>query len=212
MGLLCVIYVGMAAVGLSLDAVSGIATVVWPPTGIALSALTLYGARFWPGIALGALLINIWAGAPVLSTSGVAVGNTLEALLGAFLLRRVVKIRPALDRLRDVLGLGILAAGLSPLVSVTIGVTSGWWGSLIPAASYGQARWTWWLGYALGALIVAPLVFVWSTWPRRRLPCVQLLGAGTLLFAVVAVNLTVFGGLWTAPRLEVSYLVFPILT
>ena len=60
MGLLCVIYVGMAALGLSLDAVSGIATVVWPPTGIALAALTLYGARFWPGIALGALLINLW--------------------------------------------------------------------------------------------------------------------------------------------------------
>src|SRR6266850_5756441 len=94
MGLLCVIYVGTAALGLSLDAVSGIATVVWPPTGIALAALTLYGAHFWPGIALGALLINLWVGAPVFSASGVAVGNTLEALLGAFLLRRVVKFRP----------------------------------------------------------------------------------------------------------------------
>ena len=117
----------------------------------------------------------------MLSASGVAVGNTLEALLGAFLLRRVVRFRPALDRLRDVLGLVILAAGLSPLVSATIGVTSGWWGGLISPASYGQAWWTWWLGDAMGALIVAPLVFVWSTWPRRRLPRVQLLEAGALL-------------------------------
>ena len=60
----------MAALGLSLDAVSGIATVVWPPTGIALAALTLYGARFWPGIALGALLINIWVGAPCSPPAG----------------------------------------------------------------------------------------------------------------------------------------------
>jgi PAS domain S-box-containing protein len=212
MGLLWGIYVSTAALGLSLDAVSGIATVVWPPTGIALAALTLYGARFWPCIALGALLINIWAGAPVFSASGVAVGNTLEALLGAFLLRRVVRFRPVLDRLQDVLGLVILAAGVSPLVSATIGVTSGWWGGLIPVASYGKAWWTWWLGDAMGALIVAPLVFVWSTWPRRRLPRMQLLEAGTLLFAVVAVSLIVFGGLWTAPSLEISYLVFPVLT
>ena len=145
MGLLWGIYVSTAALGLSLDAVSGIATVVWPPTGIALATLTLYGARFWPGIALGALLINIWAGAPVFSASGVAVGNTLEALLGAFLLRRVVRFRPVLDRLQDVLGLVILAAGVSPLVSATIGVTSGWWGGLIPAASYGRAWWMPWV-------------------------------------------------------------------
>jgi PAS domain S-box-containing protein len=211
-GLLCTIYVGTAALGLSLDALSGIATAVWPPTGIALAALTLYGARFWPGIALGALLINLWAGAPVLSAIGVAIGNTLEALLGASLLRRVVGFRPALDRLRDVLGLVVLAAGLSPLVSATIGVTSGWWGGLIPATSSVQAWWTWWLGDAIGALIVAPLVFVWSTWPRRRLPRVQLLEAMALLLAVVAVGLIVFGGLWTAPGLEVSYFVFPALT
>ena len=57
MGLLCVIYVSTAALGLSLDAVSGIAAVVWPPTGIALAAMTLYGTRFWPGITLGALLL-----------------------------------------------------------------------------------------------------------------------------------------------------------
>jgi PAS domain S-box-containing protein len=212
MGLLSVIYVGTAVLGLSLDAVSGIATVVWPPTGIALAILTLYGARLWPGIALGALLANIWAGAPAVAASGIAVGNTLEALLGAFLLRRVVGFRPALDRLQDILGLVILAAGLSSLVSATIGVTSGWWGDVIPSASYGKAWWTWWLGDAMGALIVAPLVFVWSTWPRRCVPHMRLLEVGVLLLAVVAVSLIVFGGLWTAPGLEVSYLVFPVLT
>jgi integral membrane sensor domain MASE1 len=179
MGLLGVIYVSTAALGLSLDAVSGIATVVWPPTGIALAALTLYGTRFWPGIAVGALLVNLWAGAPAFAAGGVAVGNTLEALLGAFLLRHVVRFHPALDRLQDVLGLVILAAGLSPLVSATIGVTSSWWGGVIPPGSYGRAWWTWWLGDAMGALIVAPLVFVWSARPHRRLPRL-LLEAGAL--------------------------------
>jgi PAS domain S-box-containing protein len=212
MGLLCVIYVGTAALGLSFDAVSGIATVVWPPTGIALAALTLYGTRLWPGIALGAMLINVWAGAPALAAGGVAFGNTLEALLGAFLLRRVVRFRPALDRLRDVLGLIIPAAGVSPLVSATVGVTSGWLGGMISPASYSQAWWTWWLGDAMGALIVAPLVCSWSTWPRHRIPPARLVEVGAMLLAVGAVSLIVFGGLWTSPRLEVSYLVFPVLT
>jgi PAS domain S-box-containing protein len=212
MGLLGAVYVATAALGLSLDAVSGIATVVWPPTGIALAALTLYGPRLWPGIALGALLINLWAGAPVLSAGGIALGNTLEALLGAWLLRRVVRFRPDLDRLRDVLGLVVLAAGLTPLVSATIGVTSASWGGLLQTKSYGQVWWTWWLGDAIGALIVAPLVFIWGRRPRRRWSGIQLLEAVALLLVVVTVNLLVFGGLWTAPRLEVSYLVFPVLT
>ena len=211
MGLLCVIYVSTAALGLSLDAVHGIATVVWPPTGIALAALTLYGMRLWPGIALGALLVNIWAGAPTFAASGVAVGNTLEALLGAFLLRRVIGFRPTLDRLRDVLGLVVLAAGLSPLVSATIGVTSGWVGGVIPSMSYGQAWWTWWLGDAIGALIVAPGVCIWSSWPRHWMSRLWLAEVGALGLVAGAVSLTVFGGMWTAPSLEVSYLIFPVL-
>jgi integral membrane sensor domain MASE1 len=212
MGLLCVIYVSTAALGLSLDAVHGIATVVWPPTGLALAALTLYGARLWPGIALAALLVNVWIGVPTFAASGIAVGNTLEALLGAFLLRRVVRFQPTLDRLRDVLGFVILAAGISPLVSASIGITSGWWGGIISPASYGHTWWTWWLGDAMGALIVAPPVYLWSTWPRHRLPPVRLAEAGALLLTVGIISLIVFGGLWTSPRLEASYLVFPVLT
>jgi PAS domain S-box-containing protein len=210
-GLLCVIYMGAAMLGLSLDAVGGIATVVWPPTGIALAALTLYGFRLWPGIVLGAFLVNAWAGAPLLAAGGVAVGNTIEALLGAFLLRRVVRFRPALDRLQDVLGLVVLAAVLSTLVSATIGVTSGWLGGIIPPGHYGRAWWTWWLGDAMGALVVAPLVFVWSTRPGRHLRPEQMMEAGALLCAVGGISVAVFSGLLTTPHAEVSYLVFPVL-
>jgi PAS domain S-box-containing protein len=210
MGLLWIIYVSAATLGLSLDAVGGVATAVWPPTGIALAALTLWGYRFWPGIMLGAFLVNAWVGAPVLAACGMAVGNTLEALLGAFLLRRIVGFHPALDRLQDVLGLVVLAAVLSTLVSASIGATSGWLGGVIPPAHYGHAWWTWWLGDTMGALVVAPLVFVWSTRPHRCLPAPQMAEAGALLLAVGAVSLVVFGGLLTTPHTEISYLVFPV--
>src|SRR5262245_51304954 len=87
--LLVVLYVATAKVGLSLHAVGGFATAVWPPTGLALVALVLGGYRVWPGIALGAYLVNVWVGAPLLVAVGMALGNTLEALLGAVFLRCV---------------------------------------------------------------------------------------------------------------------------
>jgi len=167
MVVLCICYVATAKFGLSLDAVHNVATAVWPPTGIALMALVLGGCHLWPGITCGAFLVNLWAGAPVPVACGIALGNTLEALVGALLLQRLVGFSPALDRLQDVLSLVVLAAVLSTLVSATLGVTSGWLGGMIPAATLGKAWRTWWLGDAMGDLVVAPLLFVWSG--RRRL-------------------------------------------
>src|SRR4030095_2743630 len=170
MGVLGVLYVATGKLGLALDAVHGFAAAVWPPSGIALVALVLYGARLWPSIAVGAFLVNWSAGAPVLVAWGMALGNTLEALVGTMLLTRVVQVRPTLDRVRDVWGVIVLAAGLSTLISATVGVTSGWLGGVIPAALYGKAWGTWWTGEALGVLVVAPLLFVWSECGRGRRP------------------------------------------
>jgi PAS domain S-box-containing protein len=211
MGILCAIYVSAAKLGLSLDAVSGFATAVWPPTGIALVALTLFGYRLWPGIALGAFLVNASAGAPVPVASGMAVGNTLEAVVGTYLLQRVVGFQPTLARLRDVFGLVVLAAGLSTLVSATLGVTSGWLGGLIPSASYGQAWWTWWLGDLMGDLVVAPLLWVWRAPPRIPMPLQRRAEAGALLLCIVAVSLFVFGGPWAMGTMTYLYLLFPFL-
>jgi PAS domain S-box-containing protein len=211
MGVLGVLYVVTAQMGLTLDAVNGFAAAVWPPTGLALVALVLYGPHLWPSVALSAFFVNWWAGAPVLVAGGMALGNTLEALLGSVLLTRVVRFRPALDRLRDVLGLLVLAAGLSPLVSATLGVTSGWLGGVIPAATYGQAWRTWWLGDALGALVVAPLLFVWSGHGRGALPRRRLPEALLLLVTVGVLSLAVFGDLLDPIHPHFPYLVFPPL-
>jgi PAS domain S-box-containing protein len=140
-----------------------------------------------------------------------ALGNTLEALVGTVLLTRVVGLRPALDRLRDILGVIVLAAGLSTLISATLGVTSGWLGGVIPPAQYGKAWRTWWLGDAVGALVVAPLLFVWSgrergAWQWRRLA--EILG---LLMVAGALSFAVFGHLFDLPLSNSPYLVFPPL-
>ncbi len=102
--LLAAVYVATARLGLMLDPAAGFATLVWPPTGIALATLVVMGRQVWPGIALGALVANLWQGASGGVAVGIALGNTLEAVLGAYLLERV-GFRSSLERLRDVLAL-----------------------------------------------------------------------------------------------------------
>jgi PAS domain S-box-containing protein len=207
---LCICYVATAKFGLSFDAVHSVATAVWPPTGIALVALVLGGCHLWPGITCGAFLVNLWAGAPVPVACGIALGNTLEALVGTLLLQRVVGFSPALGRLRDVLGLVVLAAVLSTLVSATVGVISGWLGGLIPAATFGKAWRTWWLGDAMGDLVVAPLLFVWSGCGCFFRPRLWIAEAVAVCMVAGALSLLVFGGM--APNLiDSPYILFPAL-
>src|SRR5690242_3477275 len=82
------LYFGSAKLGLTLAFVAEQVTLVWPPTGIALAAVLLLGRRVWPGIALGAFLANVTAHETVATACGIAAGNTLEALIGAWALER----------------------------------------------------------------------------------------------------------------------------
>jgi PAS domain S-box-containing protein len=209
-GILFAIYFGAAKLGLLLDAVSGFASAVWPPTGISLVALSMFGYRLWPGIALGAFLVNVSAGAPPLTAMGMAAGNTLEALVGTYLLRRVIGFHHSLDRLVDVCGLVGLAALLSTLVSATVGVTSGWLGGVISSAHYREAWWTWWLGDMNGDLVVAPLLFTWGSRPRIQLTRRRIPEVVVFLGSVLAVSLLVLGDVWDA-KITLPYLLFPFL-
>jgi PAS domain S-box-containing protein len=210
-GLLFALYVGTAKLGLMLEPVSGVATPVWPPTGIALVALCLFGYQLWPGIAAAAFLVNLSLGAPPLAAAGMAAGNTLEAVLGAYLLQRVPGFRSSLDRVRDVLGLVVLAGLLSTLVSATIGVTSSWLGGVVSTAGYARTWWTWWVGDAIADLVLAPLLFAWSGRPSLQLPPRRRLEAAALLLSVMAVSGIVFAERSTDRVTNLPYLLFPFL-
>src|SRR3954466_16126032 len=103
-----VAYVAAARFGLSFDALAGIATTVWPPTGIALAALVLRGAHLWPAVTLAAFVVNVTTGIPFWGAAIIAAGNTLEAVVGATLLKRLA-FDAQLARLRDVWLLVVVA-------------------------------------------------------------------------------------------------------
>jgi len=199
-------YYGAAKLGLQLAFENSSVTAVWPPTGIALAALVLGGYRLWPGVALGAFLANSWTGIPIYAVLGITVGNTLEALAGAFLLLRVAHFRPSLERVTDVLALVGLAAILSTVVSATIGVSSLLAADEISSGALDSTWRTWWLGDMGGDLVVAPAILVAAThWPYRLLRdrLLEVAAVGLLTGAVAALMFT---------RTEnLTFLIYPIL-
>jgi integral membrane sensor domain MASE1/anti-sigma regulatory factor (Ser/Thr protein kinase) len=201
---LALIYFASAKLGLALAFSTPSVTAVWPPTGIALAALVLGGRRLWPGVLLGAFLANVTTDVPVYTAAGIAVGNTLEALVGAWLLDRF-GFRPELRRLRDIFALLVLAAFLSTALSATIGVASLSVGDSLQEGALSTWR-VWWLGDMTGDLLVASLIFVLVThWPYRDLPG-SAPEALVLLLALIGVALVVFTD--DAPA---AYLTFPIM-
>ena len=201
---LALIYFASAKLGLGLAFSTPSVTAVWPPTGIALAALVLGGRGLWPGVLLGAFLANVTTDVPVYTAAGIAVGNTLEALVGAWLLDRF-GFRPELRRLRDIFALVVLAAFLSTALSATIGVASLSVGDSLQEGALSTWR-VWWLGDMTGDLLVASLIFVLVTqWPYRDLPG-SAPEALVLLLALIGVGLVVFTD--DAPA---AYLTFPIM-
>lgn len=180
--------------GLRLAFAYASATPVWPPTGIALVAVLLLGYGAAPAIFVGAFFVNLTTAGTAVSSLGVALGNTLEAVLGGYLVTRFARGRDAFDRAADIFRFTLLAALGSTLVSATLGVTSLALGGVVAWGDFGAVWVTWWLGDVGGDLIVAPLLLLWITRPAVRWTGPQLLEAAALLAGLLIVSRIVFGG------------------
>src|ERR1043166_1974803 len=172
------------------------ASPVWPPAGMALAVLLLFGYRTWPAIFLGAFLVNV-TNAPstgnILTCLGIASGNTLEAVCGAWLINRYAGGIHVFDRPQGVFKFA-LAAILSTLISPIFGVTSLALSGLTGSANYGAILATWWLGDAAGDLVVAPLILLWGSKSERRWRRRDAVEGGVLLLLLFVLSELIFGG------------------
>ena len=207
-----VLYFAGAKLGLSMAFVAEQVTPVWPPTGIALAALLVFGHRVWPGIFAGAFLANATAAEPLATAAGIALGNTLEAVVAAGLLR-AVGFRPSLERLRDVLALAVFAAALSPVIAATIGVVSLAAGGVQPWSAFRSLWWVWWVGDAMGALVIAPALLVWSAPSPLGRDHRRPVEAAVLLVSAILMSVAVFanGPGARAPGYPLYYMMFPLV-
>ena len=211
-GILTVIYFIVGKLSLQLAFVHPSASPVWPPAGIALAALVVFGYRTWPAIFLGAFLVNVTTAGNIGTSLCIATGNTLEAVCGAWLVNQFAGGTRIFDRAQDVFKFA-LAVMVSTAVSPTFGVTSLAVGGLADWANYRAIWLTWWLGDATGALVVAPLLILWSIGPRWRLNPKRHLEVGLLLLVLLMLGEAVFGGWFpiTARNYPISFICGPIV-
>ncbi|HTL97919.1 MAG TPA: MASE1 domain-containing protein [Holophagaceae bacterium] len=183
---------------------------VWPPTGIALSALVLFGREALPGVALGCLSSLATSGLHTLPSLGIAMGNFAEAIVGAGILKSF-GFRPTLARQRDVLLLAIPAAVSGAVAGATLGCFAL---SLAMPHAFG-AWWNWCMEDLLGVLVVAPPIFTVASRQRARdrLTASRPLEAALLLMTVGLLGFFVFGGTLGDPALQFSltYALFPLV-
>jgi len=196
--------------GLELAFVHASATPVWPPTGIALAGFLLLGLRIWPAVLAGAFLVNVTTEGSTLTSLGIAAGNTLEGLAGAWLVRRFAAGPRAFERPRDVFRFAALAGLSSTTVSATLGVTSLSLGGFARWADYATIWRTWWLGDVGGALVVAPLLILWGSDPRPRWERRQAIELTLLATCLLVAGVAIFGGLLPAGN-PLPFLSIPLL-
>lgn len=159
------VYFAAAKVALALAISPGYATAVWPSSGIAVAALVLWGWRVWPGVWLGAAAANFTIQFSIPVACAIATGNTLEGLVAAALMRRLIGRQGRFERGEDVVrfvGIAVAASAVAASVAtVTLGA-----GGFMQWADFGYHWWTWWQGDVAGIVIVAPLVMSWAR-PQR---------------------------------------------
>jgi PAS domain S-box-containing protein len=185
---------------------------VWPASGIALAAFLLFGYQVWPGVAAAAFLLTLLSPIPPVAALAYGLGSTLAALSGAFLLRRVVNFDPSLSRLRDALGLIVLGAFGSSIVSASIGVSVLYESHVRGWSGFGSAWLIYWLGDSMGVLLVTPLVLTFRNLLRIR-PRGRIAEFAALLLLLTVACFMVFGDLPLVPvRLHVlAFAVLPFV-
>src|SRR5215469_8234140 len=203
-GILTVIYFIAGKLGLTLASLHASASPVWPPAGIALAILLLLSYRVWPAIFVGAFLVNITTAGNVATSLAIATGNTLEALVGAWLVNRFADGANAFGRPQGVFKFALVAA-ISTIVSPVFGVTSLGDAGFADWTNYGAIWLTWWLGDVTGDLVFTPLVLLWDAASKPRWNRKEAAEVGALLILLIALSGVVFSG-----RLEISSQNYPI--
>jgi len=178
---LILFYVVLGKVGLSFASINPSVSAIWPPTGFALAALLIYGTRMWPVVFAGAFLVNITTSGSVASSLGIALGNTLEAVIGTLLVNRYANGIRAFERPLNVVRFAFLAGDVATVISATIGVATLLLTGLAQPSEAIRIWITWWMGNMGGAIIFAPLLLFWYARPRVSIRPIKALEYLTLL-------------------------------
>ncbi|MCB0352141.1 MAG: MASE1 domain-containing protein, partial [Bdellovibrionales bacterium] len=207
MALSVAMYLALAKLGLLLAFEHASVSPVWPPTGFAISLLLLTQGKFWPAIAVGAFLANFSSNSPLGATTCIAIGNTLEAVIGYVIISKN-RTSDAYDHLYFRSILFILGSVVASFTSAIIGVSSlALFGSISKSQFVGLFG-TWLTGDLLGALIITPLfAFDTPSWQKNFREIRRVTSLGSIGLILVSL-----GGIFIAPEgTHFPLLLFPVL-
>lgn len=212
--LLIAVYFVVAKLGLRYATIGPSISPVWPPTGLAIAGLLLLGLRYGPAVLVGAFLANATTPIPLLAALGIACGNTTEAILAAYLLRRRWGPQVTFDELGSVRTLVGVAAPLGAFASAAMGVTTLWLAQAISGSGFLTALGLWWAGDYLGALVVTPVLLTWGRHLRSPVARREALELLVLVGGAVGATAVIFGNLIPPSFLQPAqypYLLFPFV-
>lgn len=205
---LALVYIISAKIGLLLAFEQESISAVWPPSGIALAAILFGGLRLWPGVFIGAFLVNLYLALSFSVSLSIAVGSTLEALIAGYFILRFASANPFTTTAQTVIF--ILAFFGSTLMSASIGI-----GSLLVADLINQQQFlllwkTWWVGDFVGGLIVTPFILTWFRLPKEDFTKNQSFEAIIVLIVTLCIVSIVFGP-WQVLSLSKEVMIFLLL-
>jgi diguanylate cyclase (GGDEF)-like protein len=211
--ILALVYFAAAKLGLKFALVNPSATALWIPTGISLTAFLILGYRVWPAIFLGAFLANLTTAGSWLTSITISIGNTLEGVLGCYLVNRFAASRRFFERAPDIFRFAFFAGMVSTAVSATIGVTSLALAGFADWTNYSSIWCTWWLGDGAGAVVVTPLVLLWRENPQLKWSRRQIIELTCLFLGLFFTAYFVFGGRFDSlvKNYPLEYLCIPFL-
>jgi PAS domain S-box-containing protein len=207
-------YFFLAKAGLSLASINPSASPIWPPTGLALAAVLIWGLRVWPAIFAAAFLANLTTAGSIATSVLIAAGNTLEAVAGGWLIMRWSGGRQTFDTPFGVTKFAAIEAALATPISATIGVVSLTIAGFADAAGFWPIWLTWWLGDFAGAIVITPLIVVWHAKGNGALQPRRLNRTIVLVAATIAVGLIAFTPFLpqtSSPQALIFLSIFPLL-
>ncbi|MES0209689.1 MASE1 domain-containing protein [Mesorhizobium sp. M0028] len=212
LGLFITVYVLGCGFAQSLAIIPGTGISIWPPSGLFIATLVFASRYSWPWWVLGACLAELfsnflWFHTPLPAAFLIFAGNALEAVAGAWLVNQTCKRPVRLETLRDVLAFVVLAAGIAPVASATVGSAAlAWFG--IQSQTFATAWPLWWIGDATGVLIVAPLALVvFQNWRGKA----QLSAARWMEACVLGLIFLGIAALSLSGYLPFAYIIMPPL-
>ena len=209
-------YIISAMIGLSLTTVSSFATAIWPATGVAIIGILLGGEKMAVIIATAALVVNYYVSRSYFVSSGLAIGNALEAVIAVRMLNSIPKFDWSFGNANQVvsflLRVGFLATTTAPLIGTIVLTING----NILIGEILETFTAWWLGDSLGVLVVVPFFMIATKFIPQRMHLLKSIEFAVAIFLCTLICLYLFVDLsfWSHINpfiLRRVYLLYPIL-